>query len=199
MPRRSLLGFQRGCRKHFHDSHAFIYGLNMGIDAIYSMLSFALGKAAGGWLLSIGRQGFFFIPVILLLPYFIGINGVILAQPIADLLTLICMLILGGKLNREIAMCKGQALHQGPAEAERGWAGKKKRRMDENPCAPCPSYGPPARPRFSAVSGSPFFRLPYPRATSRIIMQTKPAAKPMVPMSECSPAADSGISSSTTT
>lgn len=52
MPRRSLLGFQRGCCKHFHDSHAFIYGLNMGIDAIYSMLSFALGKAAGALLYS---------------------------------------------------------------------------------------------------------------------------------------------------
>lgn len=49
---------------------------------VYSMLSLALGKAAGGWLLSIGRQGIFFIPVIVLLPHYIGLNGVILAQPI---------------------------------------------------------------------------------------------------------------------
>lgn len=62
----------------------------MGIDAIYSMLSLALGKATGGWLLSIGRQGVFFIPVILFLPHFIGINGVVFAQPIADILITIC-------------------------------------------------------------------------------------------------------------
>lgn len=80
--------------------------VGMGIDAIYSMLSLALGKATGGWLLSVGRQGIFFIPVILLLPHFIGINGVIFAQPIADILTLICMLILAGKINSEIAMQK---------------------------------------------------------------------------------------------
>ena len=38
-----------------------------------------------------------------------------------------------------------------------------------------------------------------PSATSRIIMIANPTAKPMVPMLECSPSADSGISSSTTT
>lgn len=74
----------------------------MGIEAIYSMLSLALGKAAGGWLLSIGRQGIFFIPVILFLPRYIGLNGVIFAQPIADLLTLIAIIILAAKINHQI-------------------------------------------------------------------------------------------------
>lgn len=81
----------------------------MGIDAIYSMLSLALGKATGGWLLSVGRQGIFFIPVILLLPHFIGINGVIFAQPIADILTLICMVILATRINKEITEQKKAA------------------------------------------------------------------------------------------
>ena len=74
----------------------------MGIEAIYSMLSLALGKAAGGWLLSIGRQGIFFIPVIMFLPRYIGLNGVILAQPIADVLTLVAIIILAIKINRQI-------------------------------------------------------------------------------------------------
>ncbi|WP_330640441.1 MATE family efflux transporter [Acetatifactor aquisgranensis] len=74
----------------------------MGIEAIYSMLSLALGKAAGGWLLSIGRQGVFFIPVIMFLPRYIGLNGVILAQPIADVLTLVAIIILAIKINRQI-------------------------------------------------------------------------------------------------
>lgn len=82
----------------------------MGVEAIYSMLSLALGKAAGGWLLSIGRQGIFFIPVILILPHFIGLNGVIFAQPIADFLTLICIVVLAVKLNGEIRGVKN--LHE---------------------------------------------------------------------------------------
>ena len=74
----------------------------MGIEAIYSMLSLALGKATGGWLLSIGRQGIFFIPFIILLPHFVGLNGVIFAQPIADVLTLIGIIILATKIKRQI-------------------------------------------------------------------------------------------------
>ncbi|MEW4414501.1 MATE family efflux transporter [Clostridium sp. AN503] len=82
--------------------------IGMGVDAIYSMLSLALGKSTGGWLLSIGRQGIFFIPVIMLLPSFCGLNGVIFAQPIADLLTLICMIVLATKINAEIKNSKAQ-------------------------------------------------------------------------------------------
>ncbi|URZ00231.1 MATE family efflux transporter [Clostridium felsineum] len=74
----------------------------MGINSIYCMLSLALGKIAGGWLISIGRQGVFFIPTILILPHFIGLNGVIFSQTIADVLTFIGMLILGISLNKEI-------------------------------------------------------------------------------------------------
>lgn len=76
--------------------------LFMGMEAIYSMLSLALGKAIGGWLISVGRQGLFFVPIILLLPKFMGLNGVIFAQPIADLITFIFMIILAVKLNKEI-------------------------------------------------------------------------------------------------
>lgn len=73
-----------------------------GMDAIYSMLSLALGKAFGGWILSIGRQGIFFIPVILLLPKSIGLNGVVFAQPIADILTIVVIIILAVILQKDI-------------------------------------------------------------------------------------------------
>jgi len=81
----------------------------MGLEAVYSMLSLALGKAAGGWLLSVGRQGIFFIPVIILLPKAIGLNGVIFAQPIADLLTVICMIVLAIRINRQIEKLKEES------------------------------------------------------------------------------------------
>ena len=38
-----------------------------------------------GSILSLGRQGIFFIPSILILPRIISINGLIWAQPAADL------------------------------------------------------------------------------------------------------------------
>ncbi len=73
-----------------------------GIGTEYALLYLALGKSLGGLILSIGRQGLFFVPVILLLPHYIGLNGVILAQPIADVFTLIAIIILATKINNEI-------------------------------------------------------------------------------------------------
>ena len=59
-------------------------------------------KPLGGWILCTGRQAVFFIPIILMLPKFMGLNGVIAAQPIADIITIIIMGILAVKLNGEI-------------------------------------------------------------------------------------------------
>ena len=73
-----------------------------GIGTEYALLYLALGKSLGGLILSIGRQGLFFVPVILLLPHYIGLNGVIFAQPIADVFTLIAIIILATKINHEI-------------------------------------------------------------------------------------------------
>lgn len=60
-----------------------------GFQMVYGSLFLALGKAKEGGVLSMSRQGIFFIPAILILPKLIGLNGVIFAQPIADLLSVI--------------------------------------------------------------------------------------------------------------
>ena len=73
-----------------------------GIGTEYALLYLALGKSLGGLILSIGRQGLFFVPAILILPHYFELNGVILAQPIADVFTLISIIILATKINREI-------------------------------------------------------------------------------------------------
>ena len=44
-----------------------------------------------------------------------------------------------------------------------------------------------------------FYKKIYPRATSRTIISVNPIATPIVPMLECLPFCDSGISSSVTT
>ncbi len=49
----------------------------------------AIGKAAKGAFLSLTRQIIFFLPPLLLLPLFFGIDGILFAGPIADLLSAI--------------------------------------------------------------------------------------------------------------
>ena len=59
----------------------------------------AIGKAVPALLLTLTRQGFFFIPLILILPRFLGELGVWISFPIADLLA---TLVTAYYLNREI-------------------------------------------------------------------------------------------------
>jgi len=73
-----------------------------GFQMVYSSAFLALGKGREGSTLSISRQGIFFIPLILLLPKFVGLDGVIFAQPVADVLTVILTLALSMRLNKTI-------------------------------------------------------------------------------------------------
>ncbi|NND16888.1 MAG: MATE family efflux transporter [Eudoraea sp.] len=59
----------------------------------------AIGKAIPALLLTLTRQGFFFIPLVLILPLFIGEIGVWISFPIADILA---TLVTGYYLRREI-------------------------------------------------------------------------------------------------
>ena len=59
----------------------------------------AVGKAVPALLLTLSRQGFFFIPLILILPNFMGELGVWLSFPIADVLA---TLVTGWYLRKEI-------------------------------------------------------------------------------------------------
>ncbi len=59
----------------------------------------AIGKAVPALLLTLTRQGFFFIPLILILPNFLGELGVWLSFPIADVLATV---VTGIYLRREI-------------------------------------------------------------------------------------------------
>ncbi len=58
-----------------------------GFYTVYSSLFLALGKGSAGFFLGACRQGVCFVPVILLLPAIWGINGILYAQPIADVIS----------------------------------------------------------------------------------------------------------------
>ncbi len=56
---------------------------------ISNMTFQVLGKSRKASVLSAARQGIFFLPLIIILPHIIGLKGVQLTQPIADILTFI--------------------------------------------------------------------------------------------------------------
>jgi len=69
------------------------------IQLIGSAYFQAIGKAIPALLLSLTKQGFFLIPLILILPKYYGVLGVWISFPIADVLSTI---VTGYFLNREI-------------------------------------------------------------------------------------------------
>lgn len=77
-----------------------------GFCTVYSSLFLALGKAKEGCLLGICRQGICFIPAILIIPMFWGVNGVLYAQPIADVISAIITVFMSIRLYKELGTVK---------------------------------------------------------------------------------------------
>lgn len=74
---------------------------------LYGTLFQALGKGKEAGILALSRQGFFLIPLVLILPNYLGLNGVIYSQTIADVLTTLLTLGFAIKVNKEIDhMCQ---------------------------------------------------------------------------------------------
>lgn len=74
-----------------------------GFYTVYSSLFLALGKGTAGFFLGACRQGICFVPVILLLPALWGLNGILYAQPIADVISAIITVLMAVQLHRELA------------------------------------------------------------------------------------------------
>ena len=73
----------------------------IGIQLIGAAYFQAIGKAVPALLLTLARQGFFFIPLILILPKFYGELGVWMAFPISDVLATLVTVFF---LHREVKL-----------------------------------------------------------------------------------------------
>ena len=78
-----------------------------GVQLLSSNFFTAIGKALKGLLLSLTRQVFFLIPLILILPLKFGIFGVLLAGPIADFIAFVVSVVL---VRREFKNLKTQTV-----------------------------------------------------------------------------------------
>lgn len=79
-----------------------------GVYTVYSFLFLVMGKAKEGCILGACRQGICFLPAILLLPRIFGLNGVILAQPVADVLSFVITIIMAVRLHRELRIARSK-------------------------------------------------------------------------------------------
>lgn len=83
---------------------AVIMFITFGFQFTYSTLYLSTGKALGGVFLNSLRQGIVFIPIILLLPKFMGLNGVIYAQTISDLITTIITIPFAINIHKKLGL-----------------------------------------------------------------------------------------------
>ena len=74
-----------------------------GFYTVYSSLLLALGKGTAGFIIGALRQGICFVPIILILPIIWDMNGILYAQPIADVISTIITAFMALHLHKELA------------------------------------------------------------------------------------------------
>ncbi len=92
-------------------ANGFIFPL-FGFQMLYMSFFLALGRGKDGGILSISRQGLFFIPVILILPNLFGLDGIIWSQPAADALTVVLTAVFAVGMNKRLKVLKTSSLPQ---------------------------------------------------------------------------------------
>ena len=66
----------------------------LGVQFVLNNAFQAMGKAVPSLILSISRQGLIFVPVLFIANSVLGLNGIVLAQPVADIITVLMSIIL---------------------------------------------------------------------------------------------------------
>ncbi|SHJ80008.1 MATE family efflux transporter [Hespellia stercorisuis] len=72
-----------------------------GFYTVYSFLFLVMGKAKEGCFLGACRQGICFLPAILILPRLFGLNGILFAQPVADILTVLITIVMAVRFQKD--------------------------------------------------------------------------------------------------
>lgn len=82
-----------------------IAGPFIGIMFTFNFAFQGMGKAVPSLVLSLGRQGLIFLPLLIVMNRFVGFNGIVYAQPVADLvcvvLAAVMFLIINAKIKKD--------------------------------------------------------------------------------------------------
>ncbi len=68
-----------------------------------NMMLQTMGRVVGATVLAVARNGLSFIPAVLILPLILGLDGVLLAQPVADIVALIMAIPITVKVLKELS------------------------------------------------------------------------------------------------
>lgn len=74
----------------------------LGILFIFGFAFQAMGKALPSLILSISRQGFVFLPMLFIGRAIAGLNGIVLAQPVADIFSVVLALVMFLAINKNL-------------------------------------------------------------------------------------------------
>lgn len=80
-----------------------------GVQLISSNFFAAIGKPVKGLVLSMTRQVLFLIPLVLILPLFFGLDGILYAGPAADSIAFIVTVVLIGKELKKMKRMEQQS------------------------------------------------------------------------------------------
>jgi Na+-driven multidrug efflux pump len=86
-----------------------------GVQLLSANFFSAIGKPMKGVFLSLTRQVIFLVPLILILPLFLGVTGIMYAAPVADTLAFAVSVLM---IRREFAMLRWMEAEQEHAERE---------------------------------------------------------------------------------
>lgn len=114
VPRRIIGLFGEGGEEYYRFAEEYFriflfFTFANGIQPITANFFTSIGKAGRGVFISLTRQILFLLPLILILPLFLGIDGVMYAAPVADFIAAVLAVLL---VTREFARMKkeGEAL-----------------------------------------------------------------------------------------
>jgi Na+-driven multidrug efflux pump len=105
-PRQIISIFGNGSERYYEFAiryfHVFLFFTCINfMQPISSNFFTAIGKPGRGSFLALTRQIIFLLPLLLLFPFFLGIDGVMYAGPIADFMAaLVAMIMVGKELGR---------------------------------------------------------------------------------------------------
>lgn len=74
----------------------------IGIMFTFNFAFQGMGKPIPSLILSLGRQGLIFLPLLILMNHFVGFNGIVFAQPVADLTCVILAALMFAAVNRQL-------------------------------------------------------------------------------------------------
>ena len=83
-------------------------GAVIGIMFIINFAFQGMGKGAQSLILALSRQGLIYFPLLFIMDHFVGLNGIIWAQPTADIVCVVLAVIMFSSILKKITKAENE-------------------------------------------------------------------------------------------